>query len=50
MGKIDLPSIFRRKVRLHSNEFVMTRHQMEAYQMSKALHEVLDDIEDEDVF
>ena len=49
MGKIDFPSIFRRKVKVHSGEAILTRQQMDAYQMSKALHEVLDDIEDEGV-
>ena len=45
--KINLPSIFRRKVYapIHSGEMVVTRQQMEAYKAREAINEVLEDIE-----
>ena len=49
MGKIELPSIFRRKVAVHSGEAIMTRKQMDAYEADKAIRDLLDDIEAEGI-
>ena len=60
MGKIEIPSIFRRKVQVHSGEAIITRVQMEKMRlrsemsqddrdMAYALKQLLDEIEDEGV-